>query len=305
MPTDARRPGAQHPGAGHHVLILGGTRDARQLAEALAAQGLRVTFALHKPTGAVPPPSGCSLHLGSFGGEEGLADFIRAQGVTQWVNALHPHAATMQARTIKLAPAVGLPFHRLERPLWQPGAGDRWSRHDSVEALIAGVARMGPPAHGKPETATVTAAAAATATATATATDTATDTDTGARRHRLLLTVGPQSLADFLPLTGPGIEAALFTRRFDSARGEAFDHLVTWIDGAPDPDLATETAQIEAHRITALVTKNSGGPRPAKLDAAATAGLPVFLLNPPRLAGPAYSRWSDISDAVLAVADLR
>lgn len=276
---------AQHPDAGHHVLILGGTRDARQLAEALAAQGLRVTFALHRPTGAVPPPSGCSLHLGSFGGEEGLADFIRAQGVTQWVNALHPHAATMQARTIKLAPAVGLPFHRLERPLWQPGAGDRWSRHDSVEALIAGVASMGPPAHGKPETAAAT--------------------DTGAQRHRLLLTVGPQSLADFLPLTGPGIEAALFTRRFDTARGEAFDRLVTWIDGAPDPDLAAETALIEAHRITALVTKNSGGPRPAKLDAAATAGLPVFLLNPPRLAGPAYSRWSDIRDAVLAVADLR
>ena len=271
------------------MLILGGTRDARQLAEALAARGLRVTFALHRPTGAVPPPSGCSLHLGSFGGEEGLADFIRAQGVTQWVNALHPHAATMQARTIKLAPAVGLPFHRLERPLWQPGARDRWSRHDSVEALIAGVASMGPPAHGKPETAT--------------ATDTA--TDTGAPRHRLLLTVGPQSLADFLPLTGPGIEAALFTRRFDTARGEAFDRLVTWIDGAPDPDLAAETALIEAHRITALVTKNSGGPRPAKLDAAATAGLPVFLLNPPRLAGPAYSRWSDIRDAVLAVADLR
>lgn len=286
---DARHPGAQHPGAAHHVLILGGTRDARQLAEALAARGLRVTFALHRPTGAVPPPSGCSLHLGSFGGEEGLADFIRAQGVTQWVNALHPHAATMQARTIKLAPAVGLPFHRLERPLWQPGARDRWSRHDSVEALIAGVASMGPPAHGKPETATATG----------------TDTDTGAQRHRLLLTVGPQSLADFLPLTGPGIEAALFTRRFDTARGEAFDRLVTWIDGAPDPDLAAETALIEAHRITALVTKNSGGPRPAKLDAAATAGLPVFLLNPPRLAGPAYSRWSDIRDAVLAVADLR
>ena len=285
MPTNAKHPGAQHPGAAHHVLILGGTRDARQLAEALAARGLRVTFALHRPTGAVPPPSGCSLHLGSFGGEEGLADFIRAQGVTQWVNALHPHAATMQARTIKLAPAVGLPFHRLERPLWQPGAGDRWSRHDSVEALIAGVASMGPPAHGKPETATAT--------------------DTGAPRHRLLLTVGPQSLADFLPLTGPGIEAALFTRRFDTARGEAFDRLVTWIDGAPNPDLAAETALIEAHRITALVTKNSGGPRPAKLDAAATAGLPVFLLNPPRLAGPAYSRWSDIRDAVLAVADLR
>ena len=296
MPTNA-----QHPDAGHHVLILGGTRDARQLAEALAAQGLRVTFALHRPTGAVPPPSGCSLHLGSFGGEEGLADFIRAQGVTQWVNALHPHAATMQARTIKLAPAVGLPFHRLERPLWQPGAGDRWSRHDSVEALIAGVASMGPPAHGKPETATATD----TTTDTAMGTGTDTATDTGAPRHRLLLTVGPQSLADFLPLTGPGIEAALFTRRFDTARGEAFDRLVTWTDGAPDPDLAAETALIEAHRITALVTKNSGGPRPAKLDAAATAGLPVFLLNPPRLTGPAYSRWSDIRDAVLAVADLR
>ena len=58
VPTNAKHPGAQHPGAAHHVLILGGTRDARQLAEALAAQGLRVTYALHKPTGAVPPPAG-------------------------------------------------------------------------------------------------------------------------------------------------------------------------------------------------------------------------------------------------------
>ena len=282
MPTNAKHPGAKHtgakhPDAWHHVLILGGTRDARQLAEALAVQGLRVTYALHKPTGAVPPPAGCSLHLGSFGGEEGLADFIRAQRVTQWVNALHPHATSMQARMVKLAPVVGLPFHRLERPLWQPEPGDNWSEHDGVEALIAGVLRMGPPAHGKPETATAT--------------------DMGAQRHRLLLTIGPQSLADFLPLTGPGIEATLFTRRFDTARGEAFGRLVTWIDGAPDPSLAAE--------ITALVTKNSGGPRPAKLDAAAKAGLPVFLLNPPRLEGPAYSRWSDIRDAVLAVADLR
>ena len=290
MPTNAKHPGAKHtgakhPDARHHVLILGGTRDARQLAEALAVQGLRVTYALHKPTGAVPPPAGCSLHLGSFGGEEGLADFIRAQRVTQWVNALHPHATSMQARMVKLAPVVGLPFHRLERPLWQPEPGDNWSEHDSVEALIAGVLRMGPPAHGKPETATAT--------------------DMGAQRHRLLLTIGPQSLADFLPLTGPGIEATLFTRRFDTARGEAFGRLVTWIDGAPDPSLAAEIALIEAHRITALVTKNSGGPRPAKLDAAAKAGLPVFLLNPPRLEGPAYSRWSDIRDAVLAVADLR
>ncbi len=187
MPTDA-----QQPDDGHHVLILGGTRDARQLAEALAAEGLRVTYALHAPTGAVPPPAGCSLHLGSFGGEDGLADFIRAQGVTQWVNALHPHAASMQARTVKLAPAVGLPFHRLERPLWQPEPGDHWSEHDSVEALIAEVARIGPPAQTAPEN---NAGGARVQ-------------ETAATGHRLLLTVGPQSLADFLPLTGPGIEGS-------------------------------------------------------------------------------------------------
>ncbi len=296
MPTDA-----QQPDTGHHVLILGGTRDARQLAEALAAEGLRVTYALHAPTGAVPPPAGCSLHLGSFGGEEGLADFIRAQGVTQWVNALHPHAASMQARTVKLAPAVGLPFHRLQRPLWQPEPGDQWSEHDSVEALIAEVARIGPPAQTAPEN----NAGWSTGSGTSTRAVTGTGAGDGVTGHRLLLTVGPQSLADFLPLTGPGIEAALFSRRFDTARGRAFDPVVTWIDGAPDPSLVAEIALIEAHGITALVTKNSGGPRPAKLDAAAQAGLPVFLLNPPRLEGAAYSRWSDIRDAVLAVADLR
>ncbi|MAH87145.1 MAG: hypothetical protein CMF26_00855 [Kiloniella sp.] len=281
----------------HHALILGGTRDARQLAEALATAGLRVTYALHAPTGAVATPAGCSLHTGSFGGESGLADFIETRAVTLWINALHPHAALMQARTVALAPRLGLPFYRLERPLWRPTSSDRWHQHISVEALIEEVANTKPGAGPSVGLRSQTDAQPNTRDQT--------KPKRVAAAHRLLLTVGPQSLADFLPLAAPPVKARLFTRRFDTNRGSEFDALVTWIDGLPDPSRDAETALIESYQITALVTKNSGGPRPAKLDAAAAFGLPVFLLSPPQVEGPAYTRWPDIRDAVLAVTDLR
>lgn len=251
MPTDAR-----------HILILGGTLEARLLAEALARDpGFRVTYALFSPTGTVKPPVKCRLHLGSFGGADGLRHFLKTEQVEALIAALHPHAQAMQQRMDMLLPTLTIPTFRLRRALWKPLPGDQWTEFETPRALIEAVAQW--------------------------------VQEKGA--ERLLCAVGPQAMEQFLPLTDV---AAVFARRFDETRGRQ-DGAITWLDAQPHPSATTETALIQGLRIDAMVTKNSGGARPAKLDAAQRLGLPVFLLRPAQQDGPGFDRWEDMRDAVI------
>ncbi|WP_345143583.1 precorrin-6A/cobalt-precorrin-6A reductase, partial [Streptomyces mexicanus] len=64
-----------------HVLVLGGTTEARELAAALAAHpGVRVTSSL---AGRVARPGALAgeVRVGGFGGAEGLAAWLREHRV--------------------------------------------------------------------------------------------------------------------------------------------------------------------------------------------------------------------------------
>ena len=68
-------------------------------------------------------------------------------------------------------------------------------------------------------------------------------------------------------------------------------------------DLGYSDAEIDLLKtlgIQAMVTKNSGGERPAKLDAARQLGLPVFLIDPPGRPKGGFDRWEDVRDALFA-----
>ncbi|MEU6672107.1 cobalt-precorrin-6A reductase [Streptomyces sp. NPDC046727] len=111
-----------------HVLILGGTTEARRLAADLAARpGVRVTTSL---AGRVSRPGELpgEVRVGGFGGPEGLADWLRAHRVDALVDATHPFAETITAHAARAAGATGVPAVVLRRPGWRPGPGDRW--HD-------------------------------------------------------------------------------------------------------------------------------------------------------------------------------
>ncbi|MCZ9338979.1 precorrin-6A/cobalt-precorrin-6A reductase, partial [Streptomyces sp. TRM76130] len=71
-----------------HVLVLGGTAEARRLAELLAAARphARVTTSLAGRVAAPRTPPG-ELRVGGFGGAEGLADWLRAHAVDAVVDA--------------------------------------------------------------------------------------------------------------------------------------------------------------------------------------------------------------------------
>ncbi|MET9775547.1 cobalt-precorrin-6A reductase [Streptomyces sp. NPDC006367] len=109
-----------------HVLILGGTTEARRLAAVLADRpGVRVTTSL---AGRVTRPGTVDgeVRVGGFGGPEGLAGWLRERRPDAVVDATHPFAERITANAAQAAAATGTPLVVLRRPGWRPGPGDRW-----------------------------------------------------------------------------------------------------------------------------------------------------------------------------------
>lgn len=126
-----------------HVLILGGTAEARELAAVLAArEDVRVTTSL---AGRVTRPGAVDgeVRVGGFGGAEGLAAWLRQHRVDAVVDATHPFAATITHNAARAASATGTPLVVLRRPGWRPGPGDRWHTVDSPAEAAELLPRLG------------------------------------------------------------------------------------------------------------------------------------------------------------------
>jgi len=109
------------------ILILGGTTEARRLAERLAPRAdLDVRLSLAGRT-SNPVPHPVPVRVGGFGGAEGLAQYLESERIDRLIDATHPYAAQMSAHAAQAARRAGVPLLALRRPAWQPVAGDRWS----------------------------------------------------------------------------------------------------------------------------------------------------------------------------------
>ena len=123
------------------LLVLGGTAEGNALARALmGVAGLEVTSSLAGRTIAPRVPPG-KVRVGGFGGAAGLAAYLREHGVGAVVDATHPFAAIMGKNAAEACSATGVPLLRLERPLWRPGEGDRWTEVASWEEAARELAR--------------------------------------------------------------------------------------------------------------------------------------------------------------------
>ncbi|MCT9007847.1 cobalt-precorrin-6A reductase [Streptomyces sp. NPDC054766] len=126
-----------------HVLLLGGTTEARELAVELSARpGVRVTTSL---AGRVSRPGALEgdVRTGGFGGADGLARWLREHRVDAVVDATHPFASGITANAARAAAATGIPAVVLRRPGWRPGPGDRWHRVDSLAEAAALLPELG------------------------------------------------------------------------------------------------------------------------------------------------------------------
>ncbi|MEU1875045.1 cobalt-precorrin-6A reductase [Streptomyces sp. NPDC019793] len=236
-----------------HVLILGGTTEARRLAELLAAAPagpagragpvpeLRVTNSLAGRVAAPRTPPG-ELRVGGFGGAEGLAAWLRAHTVDLLVDATHPFAGTIPFHAAHAAATARVPLLALRRPGWRRGEGDVWHEAGSLTeaaALLPGLGR------------------------------------------RIFLTTGRTGLAAFAQLAEPWF----LVRSVDAPEAPGPPRMEVLLDRGPFT-LDGERELLRRHRIDVLVTKDSGGAATApKLTAAREAGLPVVVVRRPPVPG--------------------
>lgn len=125
-----------------NILILGGTTEARELAEALAGRGeFSVTLSLAGQT-AKPLPQPVPVRSGGFGGADGLARFLRQKKVNALIDATHPYADTMSANATRAAEQANVPLIALRRPAWEKLEGDQWIEVDSIPAAVAALGQV-------------------------------------------------------------------------------------------------------------------------------------------------------------------
>jgi precorrin-6A/cobalt-precorrin-6A reductase len=109
----------------NQVLILGGTTEARTLAQELDDAGVTVISSLAGRVAQPRLPAG-AVRVGGFGGPDALARWLAEHGIVAVVDATHPFAQRISASATAAAAVAGVPLLRIERPRWQPRDGDRW-----------------------------------------------------------------------------------------------------------------------------------------------------------------------------------
>lgn len=124
----AQAPAAE-PG---RILVLGGTGEARQLADLLATAGLDVVTSLAGKVARPRLPRG-EVRIGGFGGAEGLAHWIRENDVSAVIDATDPYATEISTAAVRAAHETGAPLLRMHRTPWTPEERDDWIRVPSME----------------------------------------------------------------------------------------------------------------------------------------------------------------------------
>lgn len=105
------------------ILILGGVGEALKLARALASAHTLIYSVAGKGRVPVLP---CAVRVGGFGGAEGLAAFLREQGIELLIDATHPYAAQISHNAAWAARLAGIPLWACRRPAWWPEPGADW-----------------------------------------------------------------------------------------------------------------------------------------------------------------------------------
>lgn len=115
---------------------MGGTADASLLADAIARAGIDAVYSYGGRT-RTPADQPLPTRIGGFGGVDGLADYIRREGITHVIDATHPFAAEMSRNAIEACKETGAPLMALERVPWTRAPGDSWIEVADVTAAIA------------------------------------------------------------------------------------------------------------------------------------------------------------------------
>ncbi|KAF1031282.1 MAG: Precorrin-6A reductase [Pseudomonas sp.] len=114
------------------ILLLGGVTEALAIARTLGPQHVYSLAGV----GRVPTDLTCQLRVGGYGGVDGLAHFIRDEGIGLVLDATHPYAAQISHNAAHAARLCGVPCWALRRPAWQAQHGDDWREVSGWAELV-------------------------------------------------------------------------------------------------------------------------------------------------------------------------
>ncbi len=121
------------------LLLLAGTGEAREIAQALAALGVDAVASLAGVT-RKPAALGLPTRTGGFGGRDGFMRFLRDEGIGAVLDATHPFAERISQRSAAICEEIGLPYRQFLRPTWLPEPEDRWTRFASETEVTRHIA---------------------------------------------------------------------------------------------------------------------------------------------------------------------
>jgi precorrin-6A/cobalt-precorrin-6A reductase len=228
------------------LLILGGTGEARTLAERVAE--LDQVDVITSLAGRTRQPGWLSQNtrIGGFGGVLGLVDYLKAQQIDVVVDATHPFAAQISFNAAAAAAELSIPHVMWIRPAWKPVLShdacvlqDIWIEVDSNKAAATVL----------PEIA-----------------------------QRIFLTIGRQELTVFADLQ----DLWFLMRMIDPPMANMIIPPGKLLLERGPFSLDQERWLLQRYEIGAIVSKNSGGDATyAKLIAARELRIPVVMVQRP------------------------
>lgn len=114
------------------ILILGGIKEASQLATKLAEEGHDVTSSLAGRT-KEPTPLDGKVRIGGFGGIEGLANYLVEHKIDLLIDCTHPFAKQISANAVKAAKLAKVELKIQTRLPWQKLEYDNWIEVKNLE----------------------------------------------------------------------------------------------------------------------------------------------------------------------------
>ncbi|MBD2136784.1 cobalt-precorrin-6A reductase [Anabaena sp. FACHB-1237] len=243
------------------ILILGGTSDAKELANQLAnmpkiADKTQVFSSLAGRTRAPFSPIG-NVRIGGFGGVDGLVNYLEEMQINILVDATHPFASQISENAATAAKIVNIPHLMLVRSAWIKLPDDQWLE---VENNIAAAKVL---ASEKNDI------------------------------HRVFLTIGRQEISTFAHLQN----IWFLMRMIDLPDVNSVIPLGKILCDRGPFSLEDEKQILTEYKIDTIVSKNSGGNATyAKIIAARELGLKVIMVQRPIL--PSGEQVPDVETAL-------
>lgn len=117
-----------------NLLILAGTYEARVIIESLPSFHNSKIIVSYRETPRITfTRDDVRIKVGGFGNDVGFRRFLHDERITMVLDATHPFAQKISARTARICRALKIEHMHILRPAWRSVKGDKWLSVPTIE----------------------------------------------------------------------------------------------------------------------------------------------------------------------------